>query len=249
MIRVKICGVTTAEDARYALENGADALGLNFVPGTPRCLDTDVAAALSAALPPFGVRVGIFVDESPERVEVIFREVGLDAVQLHGNETPEACRWLMDRGVRVIRALRVKGSETIAEADRYPDCTILLDAFVKGEGMVVGKVVAIGRFADHGNLQRVFPAGHVSGVQALHAATMQRVDFLEAINVVRGLLAVQRNVHRVDAKLVSGIHGNEDRQLAVRGIQQLFLEQIELGCDVQHVGLDPLHLLIQVAHF
>ncbi len=139
MIRVKICGVTTAEDARYALENGADALGLNFVPGTPRCLDAGTAAALSAALPPFGARVGIFVDESPERVETIFREVGLDAVQLHGEETPEACRWLIDRGVRVIRALRVKGPETIAEAARYPACTILLDAFVKGELGGTGK--------------------------------------------------------------------------------------------------------------
>ncbi len=139
MIRVKICGVTTAEDARYALENGADALGLNFVPGTPRCLDAGTAAALSAALPPFGARVGIFVDEPPERVETIFREVGLDAVQLHGEETPEACRWLIDRGVRVIRALRVKGPETIAEAARYPACTILLDAFVKGELGGTGK--------------------------------------------------------------------------------------------------------------
>ncbi len=139
MIRVKICGVTTAEDARYALEKGADALGLNFVPGTPRCLESDVAARLAAALPPFGARVGIFVDESPERVEAIFREVGLDAVQLHGEETPEACRWLMNRGVRVIRALRVRGPETIAEAARYNGCTILLDAYVKGELGGTGK--------------------------------------------------------------------------------------------------------------
>jgi len=139
MIRVKICGVTTVGDARYALENGADALGLNFVPGTPRCLDVDVAASLAAALPPFGVRVGIFVDESPERVEAISREVGLDAVQLHGEEPPEACRWLMDRGVRVIRALRVKGPQTIDEAARFPDCTILLDAYVQGELGGTGK--------------------------------------------------------------------------------------------------------------
>ncbi len=139
MIRVKICGMTTVEDARYALENGADALGFNFVPGTPRCLDTGMAASLAALLPPFGVRVGIFVDESPERVESIFREVGLDTVQLHGGESPEVCRWLMDRGVRVIRALRVKGPETIAEAARYPDCAILLDAYVQGELGGTGK--------------------------------------------------------------------------------------------------------------
>lgn len=133
MIRVKICGVTTIDDARYALEKGADALGFNFVPGTPRCLQVSDALTMAAALPPFGVRVGVFVDESPEEVEAVFREVGLDAVQLHGGETPEDCRWLMDRGVRVIRALRVKGPETIDEADLYPDCTILLDTYRAGE--------------------------------------------------------------------------------------------------------------------
>ncbi len=133
MIRVKICGVTTLEDARYALECGADALGLNFVPGTPRCLDEATAAKLAAGLPPLGVRVGVFVNESAERVEEIARRVGLDAVQLHGEETPETCRRLIDRGLRVIRGLRVRGGETVEEAALYPDCTILLDAFVQGE--------------------------------------------------------------------------------------------------------------------
>ncbi len=132
MIRVKICGVTTIEDALFALEHGADALGLNFVPGTPRFLKEEAARALSAALPPFGVRVGIFVDEPPVRVEAVARRVGLDAVQLHGDESPEECRWLAERGLRVIRGLRVRGQETLAEADRYPGCTILLDAYVEG---------------------------------------------------------------------------------------------------------------------
>lgn len=139
MIRVKICGVTTVEDARYALEKGADALGLNFVLGTPRCLEVGAAIEIAAGLPPFGTRVGIFVNEPPDRVETIFHQVGLDAVQLHGEEPPEDCRWLIDRGVRVIRGLRVKGEETIAEADRYPGCTILLDAYVKGELGGTGK--------------------------------------------------------------------------------------------------------------
>ena len=139
MIRVKICGVTTADDARYALDCGADALGINFVPGTPRCLDEAAAAEIVAELPPFGVRVGVFVDETAQRVESIARRVGLDAVQLHGEETPETCGRLIDRGLRVIRGLRVRGAETIEEAARYPDCTILLDAFVKGELGGTGK--------------------------------------------------------------------------------------------------------------
>lgn len=132
MIRVKICGVTTLEDARFALACGADALGLNFVPGTPRCLREDAAASLAAALPPFGVRVGVFVNEDPRRIEQIARQVGLDAVQLHGDETPEDCRRLGERGLRVIRGLRVRGPETLAEAERFPGCAILLDAWVEG---------------------------------------------------------------------------------------------------------------------
>lgn len=132
MIRVKICGLTTVEDARWALRVGADALGLNFVPGTPRCLETGQAREMAQALPPFGTRVGVFVNEPAERVAEVARIVGLDAAQLHGDETPEECRWLIGRGLRVIRALRVKGPETMAEIDAFAGCAILLDAYVEG---------------------------------------------------------------------------------------------------------------------
>ncbi len=132
MIRVKICGVTTVEDARFALESGADALGLNFVPGTPRCLEAERAREIARALPPFGTRVGVFVNETPARVEEVARLVGLDAAQLHGDETPGDCRRLIGRGLRVIRALRVRGPESIAEMDAFPGCAILLDAYVEG---------------------------------------------------------------------------------------------------------------------
>lgn len=132
MIRVKICGVTTVQDAEFALEAGADALGLNFVPGTPRCLKVEQGREIAEALPPFETRVGVFVNERPERVMEIAQRVGLDAAQLHGDETPEDCRWLIERGLRVIRGLRVKGPETIAQIDMFPDCAILLDAYVQG---------------------------------------------------------------------------------------------------------------------
>ena len=132
MIRVKICGVTTVEDAEFALAAGADALGLNFVPGTPRCLDLEQAREIAEALPPFGTRVGVFVNETSRRVLEIARRVGLDAAQLHGDESPEDCRRLMEQGLRVIRGLRVKGPETIARINDFPGCAILLDAYVKG---------------------------------------------------------------------------------------------------------------------
>ncbi len=132
MIRVKVCGVTTAEDAEFALAAGADALGMNFVPGTPRCLEVEQARKMAEALPPFGARVGVFVNEAPERVMEIARRVGLDVAQLHGDESPEDCRRLVEQGLRVIRGLRVKGPETIAQIDDFTGCAILLDAYVKG---------------------------------------------------------------------------------------------------------------------
>ena len=117
MIRVKICGVTTVEDAEFALGAGADALGLNFVPGTPRCLEVGQAREMAEALSPFGTRVGVFVNEPPERVMEIAHQVGLDAAQLHGDETPEDCRWLIERGLRVIPGLAGKGARNDS-ADR-----------------------------------------------------------------------------------------------------------------------------------
>ena len=72
------------------------------------------------------------MNETPERVLEIARRVGLDAAQLHGEESPEDCRRLMEQGLRVIRGLRVKGPETIAQIDAFSGCAILLDAYVKG---------------------------------------------------------------------------------------------------------------------
>ena len=136
MIRVKICGVTSAVDALFALEQGADALGFNFVPGTPRCLEAQTAREIALRLPPFGTRVGIFVNEDTEKVEAISRNAGLDGVQLHGDESPETCRRLREKGFRVIRGLRVRGPETLKEADHFEECTLLLDAY--SEGMLGG---------------------------------------------------------------------------------------------------------------
>jgi phosphoribosylanthranilate isomerase len=81
---VKICGITNSDDAQAAAEAGADALGFNFFPGSPRFIPPEAAAAIQAA----PMRVGVFVDESPEMVAEIARQARLDVVQLHGSEDP-----------------------------------------------------------------------------------------------------------------------------------------------------------------
>jgi phosphoribosylanthranilate isomerase len=86
MTRIKICGMTRVEDALLAVEAGADAIGLVFWAGSARAVDVERAQAITRALPPFISTVGVFVDETPDRVRTIGDAVGLSAVQLHGRE-------------------------------------------------------------------------------------------------------------------------------------------------------------------
>ncbi len=86
MTRIKICGMTRVDDALQAVEAGADAIGLIFWKGSARAVDIERAQAIARALPPLVSTVGVFVDETPDRVRTIGDAVGLSAVQLHGNE-------------------------------------------------------------------------------------------------------------------------------------------------------------------
>jgi phosphoribosylanthranilate isomerase len=126
MIKVKICGITTREDAITALEAGVDALGFVFFQGSPRAVSPDHAAAIIAGLPPFVQTVGLFVNEAPDIINTIADQCGLDIVQLHGDETPEICTRIRRR---VIKAFRVKDETSIAELERFPVAGYLLDAW------------------------------------------------------------------------------------------------------------------------
>ena len=89
MVRIKICGLTRAEDAAAAVAAGADALGFNFWSRTPRYIYPQEAARIVANAPPGVLTVGVFVDEEPERVIEVAEETGIMALQLHGSESPE----------------------------------------------------------------------------------------------------------------------------------------------------------------
>jgi len=92
MPKVKICGITNAQDALWAANLGADFIGLNFCRQSPRKVSVKHAKRLVAALPPFVTAVGIFVDEPFESLAKIVNSVPLKMVQLHGDETTEYCR-------------------------------------------------------------------------------------------------------------------------------------------------------------
>ncbi len=136
MVRVKICGVACLEDALAAASAGADAIGVNFYDGSPRYVAPQEAARWSARVPAHLLRVGVFVNAPEELIIRVVEEVGLDAVQLHGDETADFCRALRarlsPRPVRIIKALRVDSNFDPARARDYEADAVLLDAAAPG---------------------------------------------------------------------------------------------------------------------
>jgi phosphoribosylanthranilate isomerase len=124
-LAVKVCGITNAEDAAVAAASGADLLGFNFYPPSPRFVSPPTAAAIARGLPRRILRVGVFVNPEVNDVERIINTVGLDLIQLHGDEAPELCARFR---VPAIKALRVNGlGDLAAAAARYPHGWLLAD--------------------------------------------------------------------------------------------------------------------------
>lgn len=108
MSKVKICGITNAQDALWVVNLGADLIGLNFYPASPRKVSVKHAKELVAQVPPFVGVVGLFVDEPIESILKAIKSVPLKYIQLHGNESPEYCAQVRASGVKVIKAFRLQ---------------------------------------------------------------------------------------------------------------------------------------------
>ena len=123
---VKICGITSAEDAGLAIDAGADALGFVFWPKSPRFVTPEAAAAITATLPSFVTRVGVFVDAAEDELERTAAVAGLDVLQLHDDETPAALRALPRR---VLKAFRVGAGFSMEDVLAYANAGlgVLLD--------------------------------------------------------------------------------------------------------------------------
>ncbi len=136
MVKVKICGVTNAGDAFKAVEYGADALGFNFYPPSPRYIEPEEVAGILADLPAGTCAAGLFVNESRQHVKNVLRSCrsrggGLTAVQFHGDEERDYCaRWPL----KVIKAFRVRDPETLGRIGEYPVDYYLLDSWSEGFG-------------------------------------------------------------------------------------------------------------------
>jgi phosphoribosylanthranilate isomerase len=129
---VKICGVTNWQDARLAVDLGADALGFNFYPPSPRSLSPARAWEIIRRLPPLVATVGVFVDWPAEVIAALARALQLNAVQLHGSEKPEEVRILAGQ-FRVIKAFGMRPGFRPASLARYKAASAyLLDGFRDG---------------------------------------------------------------------------------------------------------------------
>jgi len=126
--RVKICGITREQDARAAVDYGADAIGLVFYADSPRATTIENARAIVQKLPPFVSVVGLFVDPSPKDVAAVLHRVSLDMLQFHGNELPSECSAY---GKPYIKAIKVKeGIDIVAEVNKYTHARgVLLDTY------------------------------------------------------------------------------------------------------------------------
>jgi phosphoribosylanthranilate isomerase len=129
MVKVKICGITNLKDARQAFDEGADFLGFNFYPRSPRYVTPRRARGILRRLPRKIASVGVFVNEQEDKILKIARQVGLDHLQLHGEESPATIAHLA-RSLPVIKAVRVRNSFRTAELARYQHASaFLLDGF------------------------------------------------------------------------------------------------------------------------
>ena len=130
--RVKICGITTWDDARLSVDLGASALGFNFYPPSPRAISPADAWNIIRRLPPFVEAVGVFVNWPPLVVDALARALRLHTVQLHGGESPEEVDALA-RTHRVIKAVQVGRGFRPGKLSRYRRADgILLDGFARG---------------------------------------------------------------------------------------------------------------------
>ena len=166
---IKICGVTNEEDALVAVGMGADAVGFNFVPGSPRQISPRLARDIVRRLPGGIITAGVFRNELPERVVQVMDGAGLRLAQLHGNETAADSRWIAERVPGLIKAF-VAGDPNVERVRDYGASVLMLDGSEPGSGRVF----------DWRQLE-----GRDRGIRLLLAGGLRPSNVAQAIEIVR----------------------------------------------------------------
>src|SRR5687767_7343282 len=134
MTKVKICGITNLEDALFSVKAGADALGFNFYEKSPRLIAPHAALEIAGKVPKNIWKVGVFVNMEPCRIDEFVTLIGLDAVQIHGDENAAFLGELRtETSASIIKAFRIGGDSDTAQPSDYSADFILLDGFSVGE--------------------------------------------------------------------------------------------------------------------
>ena len=209
MTHIKICGITSVEDAALALEAGADAIGLNFYPPSPRCISVEKAAEIRAKIPANIPVSGVFVNVDPKKIFTISRQVGFDIAQLHGDEPPAEVTE-MSRSLPTWKAFQVGADFPANELEKYPDATgYLLEAAYLAPGQYGGS----GKLADWcvstqiARSYKVMLAGGLNSDNVFRAVQQVRpyaVDVATGVEVITGkkdrtrLFDFVREVRRAD---------------------------------------------------
>jgi phosphoribosylanthranilate isomerase len=203
---MKICGVTTAADAAMIANAGADAIGLNFYPGSKRYVAPEHAQAIAHDLAPTVCRVGVFVNSDSDEVHRIAEQVGLDLVQVHGDEPPEFLAELA--GLGIIRAFRCHADlaniqDYLSSCSKLPDA-VLLDAFDPRAFGGTGKTLDWPRLAGAVTTLRV-PVILAGG--------------LTPANVARAISEARPSAVDTASGVETGHPGRKDRQLTEAFVQ------------------------------
>jgi len=185
-VKVKICGITNWTDARRAVEAGAQFLGFNFYRPSPRYIQVAAARRIIRRLPDGIAAVGVFVNESEANMLAIARRVGLDYLQLHGDEPPEQVARLK-REIAVIKAIRVRDSFRPKQLDSFGRASaILLDGFDARRHGGTGKTFNWNLARGSNGSRRIFLAG---GLTPENVAEAIRVARPYAVDVCSGVEA------------------------------------------------------------
>ncbi len=185
-VRIKVCGMTRLEDAMKAVELGADAIGFIFYRKSPRGVTLAQAKAIIKELPPFVHRVGVFVNESVERINSFVEKLGLDLVQLHGDESPADCRKIR---ARVLKAIRVADQSSLARLNQFKVDGFLLDTFHPDAYGGTGQVFDWKLAKQAGKLGRIIVAGGLNAgnvKEAIQKARPYGIDVCSGVEKTPG---------------------------------------------------------------
>jgi phosphoribosylanthranilate isomerase len=156
-VKVKVCGIRSLEEAQASIDAGADALGFNFWSRSPRYIAPEAAREIVARLPPLVANIGVFVNETRERIEAIASDLRLAAVQLHGDESPEFCAGIT--AAKTIKAIRVTEDFAPQSIRRYSVSMILLDTGIAGSYGGTGRTFDWSVAAECARLSPIILAG------------------------------------------------------------------------------------------